>query len=81
MRGFYVPVSTTQEFDDFAGLITQLRPALVGVFCWRMARLEDAGLSGPQAVGLAVRSNIDLHEALALIRSGCPADTALRILG
>jgi hypothetical protein len=52
-----------------------------GVFAWRMQELDRLGVEGPEAVALAVRPQIDLHTASDMISAGCPAGTALRILG
>lgn len=47
---------------------------------WRMGELERAGYSRAAASELAELAYVDLHLATHLLRSGCPADTALRIL-
>jgi len=47
---------------------------------WRLEQLMEAGYEAEDALLLAVRSEVDLHRAVALLRQGCPADTALRIL-
>jgi hypothetical protein len=47
---------------------------------WRAEELERAGYE-PRAAGrLAVRHDVDLHEAIELLERGCPKDLALRIL-
>ena len=47
---------------------------------WRAEELERAGYE-PRAAGrLAVRHDVDLHEAIELLKRGCPKDLALRIL-
>ena len=55
-------------------------PELEQVERWRAERLERAGYSTDGAVALAARHDIDLHRAIELIESGCPAEIALRIL-
>jgi hypothetical protein len=50
------------------------------VFGWRLEELERAGFDRIAARELAERSYVDLHLAIALMRGGCPHDTALRIL-
>lgn len=50
------------------------------VFNWRLAELEKAGYEPPAAFELAERSDVDLHFAVSLARSGCPTSIALRIL-
>jgi hypothetical protein len=47
---------------------------------WRTEALEKAGYTPEAAAELAVRPDVDLHRAIGLIESGCPAETALRIL-
>ncbi len=47
---------------------------------WRLEELERAGYDTPSAEQLAERADIDLHLAVALVRGGCPAETALSIL-
>jgi hypothetical protein len=47
---------------------------------WRAEQLEFAGYGPPDAARLARRHDIDLHVAVDLVRKGCPADLALKIL-
>jgi hypothetical protein len=47
---------------------------------WRSEELERNGYDHDSAVQLAARPDVDLHRAIELVRSGCPAETALRIL-
>jgi hypothetical protein len=47
---------------------------------WRAEALEKAGYDHDAAVELASHHDVDLHRAIALLESGCPAETALRIL-
>ena len=47
---------------------------------WRLEQLMHAGYEAEDALQLAVRAEIDLHRAISLLREGCPAKTALRIL-
>ncbi|MBA2741221.1 MAG: hypothetical protein H0U46_04335 [Actinobacteria bacterium] len=47
---------------------------------WRFDELARAGYDVGTALLLASHVEIDLHEATALVRRGCPADTAIRIL-
>ena len=47
---------------------------------WRAEELERAGYE-PRAAGrLAVRHDVDLHQAIDLLQRGCPVDVALKIL-
>ena len=47
---------------------------------WRSEELERAGYSPDGAASLAARLDVDLHEAIDLVKRGCPAEIALRIL-
>ena len=47
---------------------------------WRGEALERAGYDAESAAELAARPDIDLHRAIHLLESGCPADLALQIL-
>ena len=50
------------------------------VLGWRYEELVRAGYSEREAMLVADRVDVDLHLAIALVESGCPAKTALRIL-
>jgi hypothetical protein len=47
---------------------------------WRAAQLIAAGYPADDALELAARSDVDLHQAVALLKNGCPIDVAARIL-
>ncbi|HEY1564543.1 MAG TPA: hypothetical protein VGF72_07670 [Gaiellaceae bacterium] len=47
---------------------------------WRTAELMRVGFPGDDAVALAARLDIDLHDAIALVQRGCPPELAIRIL-
>ena len=47
---------------------------------WRRGELERAGYDTLGAKAIAERLDVDLHYATDLLRSGCPAETALKIL-
>jgi hypothetical protein len=47
---------------------------------WRFDELLRAGYDVGSALLLASHVEIDLHSASSLVRRGCPAETALRIL-
>jgi hypothetical protein len=53
---------------------------IVRVFAWRFHELVLAGATHEDAILMAGRPRIDLHEALDLLAAGCPSGTALRIL-
>lgn len=47
---------------------------------WRFDELMEAGYPQEEAYLLAKRFDVDLHEAIDLLRAGCPVETAIRIL-
>ncbi|HEY2310429.1 MAG TPA: hypothetical protein VGH46_04855 [Gaiellaceae bacterium] len=47
---------------------------------WRTSELMRVGFPGDDAVALAARTDVDLHEAIELVQRGCPLDVAIRIL-
>jgi len=47
---------------------------------WRADALVRAGYDASDALELAARPDIDLHEAIDLLESGCPVAVAVRIL-
>ncbi|HZT84556.1 MAG TPA: hypothetical protein VE984_03940 [Gaiellaceae bacterium] len=47
---------------------------------WRTAELMRVGFPGDDAVALAGRFDVDLHEAIELVQRGCPPELAIRIL-
>ncbi len=47
---------------------------------WREAELRRAGYDVFAARKMAERPDVDLHRAIDLLRSGCPLETAVRIL-
>jgi hypothetical protein len=50
------------------------------VMLWRTEEMERAGYTAAEARDLAERLYVDLHLAVQLMRSGCPRETAVRIL-
>lgn len=54
--------------------------AFSSVLSWRREQLEAAGYPLEEARLLAERTDVDLHRAADLLRSGCPRELALRIL-
>ena len=47
---------------------------------WRTGELLRAGYDPAAASELALRLDVDLHEAIDLVLRGCPPDLALQIL-
>jgi hypothetical protein len=50
------------------------------VIRWRFDELARAGFDPSDALVLATHLEVDLHLAATLVSSGCPQETALRIL-
>lgn len=47
---------------------------------WRKRELQRAGYDENAALRIAERLDVDLHRAIDLLKTGCPAETAVRIL-
>jgi hypothetical protein len=47
---------------------------------WRLEQLVEAGYDADDALMLALRRDVDLHQATRLLRDGCPVEIALQIL-
>ena len=47
---------------------------------WRHEELERAGYDPESAVVLAASHDVDLHDAVELLKRGCSVDLALQIL-
>jgi hypothetical protein len=47
---------------------------------WRAHVLVKAGYPGELAIEIARRHDVDLHQAVDLVKRGCPHETAGRIL-
>ena len=58
----------------------EIRDETVLVESWRAEQLELAGFGAAAAAELAARQDFDLHGAIELLRGGCPAELALKIL-
>jgi hypothetical protein len=50
------------------------------VRCWRLARLVEAGYGDDATAALATPTDVDLHQATAMLLHGHPQTTTLRIL-
>jgi hypothetical protein len=59
---------------------TEILDETVLVEAWRAEQLELAGYGAAAAAELAARQDVDLHVAVGLLSSGCPAELALKIL-
>jgi hypothetical protein len=67
--------TTTAELD-----LEDLDAEAERVLLWREEELERVGYERETARDLAERTYVDLHFAMDLLRRGCPAETAVRIL-
>jgi hypothetical protein len=47
---------------------------------WRHQELERAGYDSESALVLAASHDVDLHDAVKLMKRGCTVDLALQIL-
>jgi hypothetical protein len=47
---------------------------------WRHQELERAGYDAESAIVLAASHDVDLHDAVELLKRGCTVDLALQIL-
>ncbi len=52
----------------------------VRVLVWRFEQLVAAGYEHEQAIDLAADRDVDLHQAVRILRAGCPARLAVEIL-
>lgn len=57
-----------------------LDPRIEPVEAWRLERLLVNGYSVLEAEKIATRLDVDLHQAVSLVRAGCPPDIAVNIL-
>lgn len=60
--------------------VTTLESELELVEQWRLQALERAGYDMESASVLSVSHEVDLHQAIDLLRRGCSVDLALQIL-
>ena len=65
---------TAVQFELIDGTVSE------AVLRWRFEELVRSGYDIESASVLASHVEIDLHDASALTRRGCPPETALRIL-
>jgi len=67
--------------EDMPTVDTKLVQSAEGeVLAWRAEELVRAGYDGDNALMLALERAVDLHAAINLVRRGCPADLAVKIL-
>jgi hypothetical protein len=55
-------------------------PSVDGVREWRLETLLAAGYEREDATEIAFYLDIDLHQAVDLVRRGCPSGTAVSIV-
>jgi hypothetical protein len=56
------------------------RGELARIQKWRLEELLRAGYALPDALEIAVHTEVDLHRATSLVERGCPSSTAVRIV-
>lgn len=71
------PTLQAAEVEDVVENTTDPAAKVLG---WRVEQLLGAGFDSNAAFVLALDRTVDLHEAIELVRRGCPPETALRIL-
>lgn len=71
------PTLQTVEAEE---VVAPARDTAGQVLGWRIEQLVSAGYDGEAAFTLALDRSIDLHDAIDLVRRGCPPETAVRIL-
>ena len=71
------PRADIAEAEDLYPFVPDAAARVLG---WRLEQLCAAGYEGETALELALDTSIDLHRAVSLLRRGCPAETARRIL-
>ncbi|MEP6812633.1 MAG: hypothetical protein ABI990_06575 [Actinomycetota bacterium] len=65
---------TVAEFETLA------EQEAAEVMEWRFSQLTRSGFPAENAIRLATRLDVDLHQAVDLVARGCPPSLALRIL-
>jgi len=65
---------TVAEFETLA------EQEAAEVMEWRFSQLTRSGFPAEDAIRLATRLDVDLHQAVALVARGCTPRLALRIL-
>jgi hypothetical protein len=68
------PKMTVAEFETLA------EEEAAEVMEWRFSQLTRSGFPVREAIRLATRVDVDLHQAVDLVTHGCPPSLALRIL-
>jgi hypothetical protein len=63
-----------------AGLETLFTSEIDRIERWRHEELARAGYDSESALVLAASHDVDLHEAVDLLRCGCSVELALQIL-
>jgi hypothetical protein len=60
--------------------VTQREAAFEEILDWRFEQLLRIGYDRDQALAVSKRLDVDLHQAVDLIRGGCSCELALLIL-
>ena len=70
----------TPKINEITATVEQVQLMGIDVLNWRYECLEDAGYPVIEAIALAERPGVDLHEACALLAAGASVEQAVRIL-
>lgn len=73
-------MSTVLANRDLKQEDVEMTAEMFTVYCWRHEQLMRVGYPLVAATRIASRFDIDLHEAVELIKQGCSTDVAVRIL-
>ena len=60
--------------------VAQREAAFEEILDWRFEQLRRVGYDRDEAQLVSRRLDVDLHQAVDLLRSGCPSELALLIL-
>jgi len=72
--------SVRDEINELTATVEQVQLMGIDVLNWRYECLEDAGYPVIEAIALAERIGVDLHEACDLLAAGATVEQAVRIL-
>jgi len=70
----------TPKINELTATVEQVQLMGIDVLNWRYECLEDAGYPVIEAIALAERIGVDLHEACDLLAAGATVEQAVRIL-
>ncbi len=68
------------DINQVGAIVEQVQLMGIDVLNWRYECLEDAGYPVIEAIALAERIGVDLHQACDLLAAGASVEQAVRIL-